>query len=186
MRLRQAALPGLALLLAGLWGMELSGRGPASLTLPPGRVPAASGAIGTPAGEIAAWQAVILGRPLFAEDRRPPPAAGNAGLARLAAIIIAGGNRCAIFAPAGGKPQIVPEGGAIGGYRLSRIGPDWVALDGAAGRLLLHPAFAAAPSAPGAAAGPQSDLAAAPPPLTGPTVPPPGAPPSAIDYDNEH
>ncbi|GAB0120256.1 hypothetical protein [Acidisoma sp. 7E03] len=116
------------------------------------------------------WADIARERPLFNPDRRPQQSgAPTPGLARLTAIIIAGGARSAIFAGggAGEKPRILPEGGVLGGYAILHISSDAVELAGASGRVTLHPQF---PTAVTPAAAP-----AAPPPT-----------PSAADYDNEN
>jgi len=116
------------------------------------------------------WAEIAGARPLFNPDRRPQQSgAATPGLARLTAIIIAGGARRAIFAGGGTseKPHILPEGGVLGGYTILHISGDAVDLAGAAGHLTLHPQF---PTARAPAAAP-----AAPPPT-----------PSAADYDNEN
>jgi hypothetical protein len=123
---------------------------------------------GAPAYEpvVAHWAETALARPLFSADRRPEQDdKGTTGLARLTAIVIAGGTRRAIFAADGQKPLIVPEGGEIGGYRLLHITGDSVQLGGTAGTLTLHPKF---------------NVVVPPRPPVAP-VPPP----SAADYDNE-
>lgn len=166
MRWYTLALPGLAGLLALILAAELLAgpdmAGPQRLrSLPPARNGAAAHE-----PMVARWAETALARPLFRPDRRPPPDnRATTSLARLTAIVIAGGVRRAIFAADGQKPRIVPEGGEIGGYRLLHITGDSVQLGGTAGTLTLHPNF---------------NVVEPPHPPASP-VPPP----SAADYDNE-
>ncbi len=163
----KAALPGLA----GMLGLMLAAEwlaGPAPVAIRQPLAPPASTPQAAMDDEISQWANTVLARPLFNESRRPDDsgAAQGTGMARLSAIIISGGSRSAIFAADGQKPQIVPEGGEIDGYKLTHISADAVELTGPSGALTLHPQFpAAAQPAPPAAA----------PPAT----------PSAVDYDNE-
>lgn len=165
-------LPGLAITLGLLLAVEcLGGRGGA-WPLGLGRLPVAREAAAPRPPSVQRWAETVLARPLFNPNRRPPQSsAAVSGVARLTAIIIAGGARSAIFAGAGTgeKPHILLEGDRVDGYAILRITSDTVELGGAAGRLTLHPQFPAAPAAVAAAQ-------PAPPPL----------PPSAADYDNEN
>jgi hypothetical protein len=159
------ALPGLAGLLAVVLLAELlagpEDRGPER----PGHLPSTRGGTATHEPLVERWAATALARPLFAADRRPEQdGQASTSLARLSAIIIAGGSRRAIFVTDGQKPRVVPEGGEIGGYKLLHITSDSVELGGPAGMLSLHPQF---------------HVVVPPPPPSRP-VPPP----SAVDYDN--
>jgi hypothetical protein len=166
-------LPGLAIVLGLILTAELTaapdrGAGPLS---PP------SSPMGEPAGTVSDavvdhWADTVLSRPLFSADRRPERMVGDhtAGLARLAGIIISGGSRSAIFAAKGQKPEIMTEGGEIGGYRLLHISFDSVELAGAAGTLTVHLRFPL--TAPSAA-----------PAKTARALPPPQK--SLFSYDNE-
>jgi hypothetical protein len=92
------------------------------------------------------WETAILARPLFNPDRRPVAraAAGlaEAGLPRLSGIMITPAGRHAIFAsPSGGKPNVVVEGGSVGGYLVEAISPGEVMLAGSDGKHSLHPTF---------------------------------------------
>jgi hypothetical protein len=166
MRWTRVALPGLAGLLGVVLAAELLAgpemAGPQRL----GHVPAARSGAAAHEPVVAHWAETALARPLFSADRRPPQDdKATTGLARLTAIVIAGGSRRAIFAADGQKPRIVPEGGEIGGYKLLHITGDSVQLGGTDGTLTLHPKFnVVVPQHP-------------------PT--PPAPPPSAADYDNE-
>ncbi|MDD2704428.1 MAG: hypothetical protein PHU07_03725 [Acidocella sp.] len=144
-RAPQAAIPLLAAGLGLLLTAELLLPGP---TAPP---PRASPAIPAAAPDDAAdaatsqWADTILARPLFNADRRPVQEAGaNTALPRLSAIIVTDGVRSAIFSATGQKPQVVGEGGEIGGYRIEAIAPDEVKLAGPGGLLTLHPQFVTA------------------------------------------
>ena len=93
------------------------------------------------------WEAAILARPLFNPDRRPSAQAlaGSgeaAGLPRLSGIMITPTGRHAIFASTtGGKPDVVAEGGSVGGYLVEAISPGEVMLAGSDGKHSLHPTF---------------------------------------------
>ncbi len=137
-----AALLGM-LLLAEL-ALPLPGAAP--LPLPS---PGVSRAAAQPGAAIGQWSATALARPLFDPSRRPADQGGeDGGLPRLSAIIVTDGVRSAIFAADGQKPQIIGEGGSIGGYRVRDILPDAVRLDGPAGPLTLHPQFITTSPAP--------------------------------------
>jgi hypothetical protein len=104
------------------------------------------------------WVATSLARPLFNVDRRPvastearPNAAAT--LPRLSGIMITQGGRHAIFAATGGgKPQVVVEGGTVGGNVVQSITVEEVVLIGPDGPHRLHLAFDRA--LPGAASAP--------------------------------
>ncbi len=133
-----------------------------------GRLPLARSAPAAHEPAVERWAATALARPLFSAGRRPQQdGTAAAGLARLTAIIVAGGERRAIFAADGQKPTVVPEGAAVGGYKLLHITSDSVELGGASGTLTLHPQFPVAASP-------------APPP------PRPASPPFAVYYDTEN
>lgn len=115
------------------------------------RSPAPSGA----RHDVANWTRLTLARPLFRADRRPVPASGKGpdkSLPRLSAIIVARGDRRAIFAGHGGKSLILAEGGRIGAYRLDSIMADRISLLGPDGRLTLRPRFSDGPGATAVAA----------------------------------
>lgn len=85
----------------------------------------------------------ILSRPLFILDRAPPHAASPAPAAaippRLTALIIAAGERRAIFAgPDGQRPFVVGEGGKVGPFTVTSIRPGEIELAGPAGVHRLH------------------------------------------------
>jgi general secretion pathway protein N len=124
------------------------------------------------ADQVRRWAAASLARPLFNPDRRPiaPAASGSdaaARLPRLSGIMITPAGRRAIFAPTGtGKPQVVVEGGTIGGNLVQSITIGEVVLIGPDGRHSLHPTFdrtpAPAATAPAIVAGPDAAQAATP------------------------
>ncbi len=136
----------LTLLLAAEW--SLPGTAAPHLRQPPvipeaGRDAAADAAIGQRAQ-------TILARPIFSQDRRPPAVADSNAvqpLPRLTAIVIAAGNRRAIFSEPGEKPLLAGPGGEVGAYRLQAITAGSVALlrpDG--GVTMLRPQFLNAPT----------------------------------------
>ncbi len=89
----------------------------------------------------------ILSRPLFVASRRPAatlaaPAAPPANLPRLAGIMVDGGRRRVIFAPAeGGRPVVAQEGAQIGAYTVQSIEAGQVTLSGPSGAQVLRPTF---------------------------------------------
>lgn len=93
------------------------------------------------------WVAISLARPLFNPDQRPIASAAAvsdaaAGLPRLSGIMITQTGRRAIFAATGaGKPQVVAEGGTIGGNVVQSITIEEVVLIGPDGRHNLHLTF---------------------------------------------
>ncbi len=157
-------LPGMAALLGTVAVAECLAPAP-PLPLRPFTLPRPPA--GTPGPPIDRWAATVLARPLFSPSRRPDMAAAGqaSSIARLTAIIIGQGSRSAIFAPEGGKPRIVQEGGVIDGYRLSKVRADSVELSAPGGMLMLRPEFPAS-------AAPLSDAAES-------------QPPSVADIDNE-
>lgn len=95
------------------------------------------------------WVRVILARPLFARNRRPPPATASAGgirapkeLPRLSAVLVSASGRLAIFAPTEGKPIVVSQGGQLGSFTVATIAPGEVTVLGPGGRQVLQPRFA--------------------------------------------
>ncbi len=111
--------------------------------------------------------AVMLGRPLFAFDRKPTGEVRLAGveLPRLAGIIASPGQMLAIFQPPGNvKPVLAQTGQTISGWDVMSIAQDGVGLRKAGNDILLRPAFtgAAPRSAAAVAAKPARWEAAAP------------------------
>lgn len=112
---------------------------------------AASAAEHVPADAVAdrlrRWAATSLARPLFNADRRPVASTESgtnaaAALPRLSGIMITQAGRRAIFAPTGaGKPQVVVEGGTVGGDLVQSITLEEVVLIGPDGPHRLHLAF---------------------------------------------
>ncbi len=120
------------------------------------------------------WLRVALARPLMSSTRQAAPQAGsganlNGGLPRLSGTLVAADGRIAIFArDDAGHAVIAHEGGLLGPYRVSRISPNSVTLEGPSGVQTLHPSFGAKQS--GDADG---DADAANPPFAMPGVAPP-------------
>lgn len=129
----------LLLLLAALW--LLPGHSPA-----PGHIPAGPAATppdlsGTAASQ---WGSTALARPLFIPGRQPagqPGTSTDSSLPRLSAIILVGGHGMAVFSASGKKPQLVNQGGRIGGYELARVTPGYIELSGPDGLHRLRPQF---------------------------------------------
>jgi hypothetical protein len=125
--------------------------------------PAAQDTADAAAGQ---WAAVALARPLFTPGRRPlgQPAAADASLPRLSAIIFTGAAGRAVFAADGQKPLVVGPGGIIAGYVIKRVAPDHVELTSSGGTLSLRPQFTgAAPAAAAATAAATDNQQAGPP-----------------------
>ncbi|HMD62928.1 MAG TPA: hypothetical protein VKF83_03000 [Stellaceae bacterium] len=134
--------------------------------------------------------AVILARPLFSSNRRPPQSAGKEDVTssdladtRLTGIVTEPGHRVAIFAVNGAKPLTLSEGEDVSGWHIESITPREVSLSGPGGTKtlepkidpnLVHTAQGPAPAAPAAVRPPAvPPAAAAAPPRPGvPPVPP--------------
>lgn len=98
--------------------------------------------------EIAGWLRVALARPLMTVARKPAASGGGpaislaGGLPRLAGTLTDTDRSVAIFArDDGGKPVVVAQGAALGPWRVTRIAPNSVTLEGPSGRQVLHPSF---------------------------------------------
>ncbi len=195
-----------ALGLTGVLAWELR---PAS-RIPPVPLPAAvtpSGpAVAAPpapaADHGAEWAAMLLARPAFSPDRRPPaPALAPMAAAgaetpppRLTGILITAAGRSAIFADPV-HPLVVREGGILGHFAVQRIEPGQVTLIGPGGPQIIRPAFDTTRPrpgeqgtglfAPGVPAAPGTPAALTLPglnPVTGGDPPPvPGTFPSPVD-----
>lgn len=169
-----AALALAALGLSGVVGLELNGSlAPVPMQAGGDTAAGPRRAAVTDPDASAGWQATLLQRPLFSPSRRPPPSAGAAGivgLPRLAGVLVAPGDRHAIFA--GGI--VVAEGGAVGRYTVQAIDAGQVTLRGPEGTQVLRPAFASVSTAaqaaavPGAAQRRGQPGAPTPPALRGP------------------
>jgi hypothetical protein len=114
---------------------------------------------------------VILGRPLFNPTRHPPPTTGtevssNFELsgARLTGIVIAPGERLAIFDIKGAKPVVLNEGEIVSGWRVDSIAPSEVSLVGPAGVKTLQPKLDPAHTVTTSSAPPPSAARVQPPP----------------------
>lgn len=124
--------------------------GPApDLAAPPrtGHAPAAAAAW---VQAVRAWEATSLGRPLFSRHRRPPPATGPQIAAattpppkpRLTGVLAGPfGNRAVFVIGGSGKSVSVQEGEQVGIYRIRRITPGEVLVDGPDGEQVLRPTF---------------------------------------------
>ena len=179
--------------LAGVIMLEIAGRSgnddaviSNSPRLP---APAPRSAAAPAARQAASWAEAALARPLFSPTRRPAPRAetpvpaAQAGLPRVAGILVSPGGRSVIFAAAaGGKPVVAREGGQVGAYQVQRIEAGRVTVVGPDGPRVLVASFdASAPvrPPPGAFSG---AFPGAPPGMP-PGMPPavlPGVPPVAL------
>lgn len=113
---------------------------PPAVAAPPAAEAADAAAIG-----LAGLVQTILARPLFSPTRRPPAhasAPADKSLPRLAGVIVTPAGRRAIFAPAAGRPVVVPEGGSIGRYVVRSIAPGQVTLLDGGLQHVIHPAYA--------------------------------------------
>jgi len=102
-------------------------------------------------GAVDRWVGAILGRPLFAADRRPTPgyAPAHTGLPRLAGVIAAPTDAVAIFqAGNGAKPLAAHSGEQINGWRLTLIEADAVTLRKDGVNTVLRPVFTGEEAAP--------------------------------------
>ena len=114
-----------------------------------------------------AWVTTVLGRPLFAPTRRPPPAAVAQGgdlsdLPRLAGILISPFGKLAIFATGGAaRPVAAGEGGRVGEWSVQSIADGQVVLRGADGPHPLHLRFESGTRMPVASPVPQPSGTAA-------------------------
>ena len=108
-----------------------------------------------------AWLDQILGRPLFAPDRRPVET-GVSGLPRLTGIVVTESERFAIFAgPSGDRPIVAQAGAHVGAYEVRSIGDGLVTVSGPSGTSSVRPVF---------------DVARPPPTMSLPGRPQPGRP----------
>lgn len=144
----------LATALAALSGIELLAPGPAAMSLRHHRIvlPPTPAPISTSSQKSEADPGTILARPLFRPDRRPPSVktatTRSTPLPRLSGILIGNGFRLAMFAAKSGKTHIAATGTRIDGYRIVRIGPASITLDGPRGRISLTPRFTKTSDAP--------------------------------------
>jgi hypothetical protein len=138
------------LALAGILAAEVTAR-PAR-TPPPAaqRSPAAQAAAPSPdraSAHTEEWVRVILARPLMMPGRRPDSvapaaqaAAATPDLPRLSGIMVADGQRSAIFEGAS-RPTSLHEGGRVGPYTVLAIRAGQVDVLGPAGPQTLRPRF---------------------------------------------
>ena len=174
-----------SVLLLGVIALELRPE-PASIVVagaPASPAGAAVDGTGGHSARLDQWLATALARPLFSQTRRPPverPESGadnSLGGARLTGIVIAPGQRLAIFAVAGGKPLELTEGETLSGWRVGSIAAGQVSLTGPGGSRTLLPALdpALVPPPPARSAGADLSRPAPAPPLapTGAAAPRP-------------
>jgi hypothetical protein len=103
--------------------------------------------------DVDAWQASSLARPLFSRSRRPPAetrqvaaAAAAVTVPRLTGVLVGPFGASAVFMVSGSdKPVTVQEGDQMGAYRIRRITPGEVVVDGPDGERVLRPSFGSAP-----------------------------------------
>jgi len=106
--------------------------------------------------QLEAWVGTILGRPLFAPNRRPlsvvsSQAAPPQGLPRLAGLMRSGDTAVVIFEPAhGGKPLVLSQGGEIAGWTITSVGDSSVSLAKDGEVRTLRPSFGNAAAGPAA------------------------------------
>jgi hypothetical protein len=152
----------------------------------------ATGAVDQAPDDVDTQIASILDRPLFAPNRRGPPApktpdqsSGSAGRAapeitgRLGGITIGpGDDKEAVFERGEGeKPLVVKEGDDVDGWTVSSIEPDKVVLTSTFGHREIQPTFGDPTDAPlpRSKPSPQKEVAGADLPAAPPVQPPPAA-----------
>ena len=96
--------------------------------------------------ELAAPEIRKAANPLFSPTQRRPETASSANDAdsalhdvRLTGVVIGRDLRIAIFAVTGANSRVLSEGQALKGWRLDRISPKGVVLNGPAGNIVLEP-----------------------------------------------
>jgi hypothetical protein len=161
--------------------VELSGR--MTHSAPPAAIPPSVDNSPALSSDVAAdphqLTSVILARPLFSPTRQPPQTTGTEvssnfelGGARLTGIVIAPGERIAIFDIKGSKPMVLNEGETVSGWRVDSIAPSEVSLVGPGGLKTLQPkldpAHAVSSISPASAARTPSPPSDAPIRLRGP------------------
>lgn len=115
----------------------------------PGASPAALDSAERPATRpdappLDAWTDIVLSRPLFSPDRRPPAseAGPRLGLPRLAGTIGTGDAMLAIFQAEGGKAVTASTGAKVGDWTVAEITPGAVTLARGGSRATLRLRFA--------------------------------------------
>ncbi len=91
---------------------------------------------------------ILLARPLFRPNRRPPAGTANPAdsslksLPRLTGVVVSPVGKFALFANIdGGKPIVVGEGGRVGAAAIEAIEAGRVTIRGPDGLVVLHAAF---------------------------------------------
>jgi hypothetical protein len=152
-RLAWGALGGLAFVLLLILGFELMGGAPDTPAPTSGAAVAAAVDQTLPAPaprDPPRWAEAILIRPLFDPSRKGEPAApaGQTAepLPRLAGVVLADGDKRAIFQPDGDKKAIVVgEGDQLAGWTVRSIAEDAVTIGRANGTRTLRPKLDAKP-----------------------------------------
>lgn len=146
---------GVFAVLAAVVAAEVASRPTGEIESPAASAPQPAKAPAAPAipdaSRTAAWSATLLGRPLFAPDRRPVagvvagPVAHETALPRLSGIVLSPNLRFAIFeGDHATRAIVVADGAAIAGWTVAAIEPETVTLarDGSPS-VTLRPRYAA-------------------------------------------
>src|SRR5689334_19096700 len=99
---------------------------PAAAVQPTVAAPQATTYTAPPEKLVDQWIAVALAQPLFAPNRRPSPGhmATDAGMPRLAGLIVLPADATAIFQPSGdAKPIALRRGESVNGWTVAMITP---------------------------------------------------------------
>jgi hypothetical protein len=143
------ALGGLGAVAAAV--LPMMWRGPAPDVAADRHVPPAAPA--QHPNDVETWKAASLVRPLFSRGRRPPAESRQVVAAtlpvaapRLTGVLVGPFGANAVFMVGGSdKPVTVQEGDQVGAYRIRRITPGEVLVDGPDGERVLRPSFGSAP-----------------------------------------
>jgi general secretion pathway protein N len=147
-------LDGIAVALAGLLFLELhfateppDARAQRSALIAPQTQLLDGTDFSAPEPTVSIWRNMMLSRPLFDPNRRPPappqdPAA-TVEIPRLSGIMITPTERIAVFSPAMGAPIIVNQNSRFGPFTVLAISGDSVAIKGPSGVIVLRSDFGA-------------------------------------------